>query len=235
VELENLHMMETIHLKVTPIMRREIHVPKDVVRVTNDGNMHPIDLVAAVCKTNRKVSGQMIENFLNSGKLMRSDFVHENNMRLLPFKGGMKLLLLLEGPDSKTNRDRIARLMHLYIAGDTRLKAALDQNEKNDSQLHSAARASFAAEQAAAGNPETFIEHVEHQLLHTIVGIELSQQGIDCMQQDIATADLEAGGTAAAVDAAAAAAVADAEPSVDAWTGSVGAAQVAYAGPGTRP
>ncbi len=228
-------MMETIHLKVTPIMRREIHVPKDVVRVTNDGNMHPIDLVAAVCKTNRKVSGQMIENFLNSGKLMRSDFVHENNMRLLPFKGGMKLLLLLEGPDSKTNRDRIARLMHLYIAGDTRLKAALDQNEKNDSQLHSAARASFAAEQAAAGNPETFIEHVEHQLLHTIVGIELSQQGIDCMQQDIATTDLEAGGTAAAVDAAAAAAVADAEPSVDAWTGSVGAAQVAYAGPGTRP
>jgi hypothetical protein len=138
VELENLHMMENIHLKVTPIMRREIHVPKDVVRVTNDGNMHPIDLVAAVCKTNRKVSGQMIENFLNSGKLMRSDFVHENNMRLLPFKGGMKLLLLLEGPDSKTNRDRIARLMHLYIAGDTRLKAALDQNEKNDSQLHSA-------------------------------------------------------------------------------------------------
>jgi hypothetical protein len=108
VELENLYMMENIHLKVTPIMRREMHVPKDVVRVTNDGNMHPIDLVAAVCKTDRKVSGQMIENFLNGGKLMHSNFVHENNMRLLPFKGGMKLLLLLEGPDSKNNRDRIA-------------------------------------------------------------------------------------------------------------------------------
>lgn len=108
VELENLHMMENIQLKVTPVMRREIHVPTDVVRVSNYGNMQPIDLIAAVCKSNRKESGQMIEIFLNSGKLTHSDF---DNMRPLPFKGGMKLLLLLEGPDSKTNRNRIARHM----------------------------------------------------------------------------------------------------------------------------
>ena len=51
------------------------NIPMGVVRVTADGNMHPIDLVSALCKRNRDKSAETLRNLVKSGRLSKSEFV----------------------------------------------------------------------------------------------------------------------------------------------------------------
>lgn len=163
-----------IQIQVTHFMsQRAKNISTNMVRVTEKGNMHPIDLVAAVCKRDRKASGQKFDSLVSSGKFNETDFVWENNVKLLPFKTAMKILMLLEGPVANENRERIARLMQLHIAGDERLLQVFQQNADAGAVLNKAARESLLAEQAAADNTDSFNMHVHSQLMPPITGIDL--------------------------------------------------------------
>ena len=82
------------------------NIPMGVVRVTADGNMHPIDLVSALCKRNRDKSAETLRNLVKSGRLSKSEFVCVNNVKLIPFKSAMKLVMLLDGTDAKERCER---------------------------------------------------------------------------------------------------------------------------------
>ena len=85
----------------------------------------------------------------------------------------MKLVMLtLDGPDAKENRNRIATLLQFNIAGDERVIPVLEQNAKQEALLNKAARDSILAE-AASENPGAYNTRVRTELQQPIVGFEL--------------------------------------------------------------
>jgi len=157
------------------------NISMGVVRVTADGNMHPIDLVSALCKRNRDKSAETLRNVVKSGRLSKSEFVCVNNAKLIPFKSAMKLVMLLDGPDAKENRNRIATLLKYNIAGDDRVIPVLKQNAIQEALLNKAARDSILAE-AASESPGMYNTRLCTELQQPIVGLEQPIVGLESIR-----------------------------------------------------
>ena len=92
----------------------------------------------------------------------------------------MKLVMLLDGPDAKENRNRIATLLQYNIAGDGRVIPVLRQNAIQEALLNKAARDSILAE-AASESPGMHNTRLCTELQQPIVGLELVYKDIQDM------------------------------------------------------
>ena len=121
------------------------NTPHGTIRVTRDIMFHVIDLVWAVHgSNNRSYARVVLQRVIDSNALYESDFSYIQRghvkTQLVSFKNAIKLVMTLPGKNAKLGRADFAHVLLHFIGGDTRLKAAIDNNAESTDLLNILAR-----------------------------------------------------------------------------------------------
>ena len=122
------------------------------IRIDSAFNLHLIDLVAALFERNRDLAGATVRKWLKKGTFLESEFVLKDQVRLVPFKLLFKFMMRMPGILGDRSREEFSRVLHLYVAGDDRLRKEVQNNAASSDFIHVAAREALGADsEAAAG------------------------------------------------------------------------------------
>jgi hypothetical protein len=127
-------MAYTLRLNWNPEHGDDYNIPCGTVRITTSWHLNAIDLVYAVTQTNKRNSAaDTLQRLIQTNLFDESDItyvVHSPSKKIgiVSFAKAIKLLMLLEGKTARVEREKFARVLHLYYAGDAELKAEIDSN-----------------------------------------------------------------------------------------------------------
>ena len=145
--------------------------------------MNAIDLVYAVSQPKeRSTAADTLRRLIKKKLFDESDItyvVHSQYKKIgiVSFAKAIKLLMVLGGKTARVEREKFARVLHLFYAGDAELKAEIDSNAISQEWLNVLAREALSAERVAA------TRMIPNPLEETTVGFVLSRQGFVLSRQ----------------------------------------------------
>ena len=146
-------MTYNLRLNWNPEDGDDYNIPCGTVRVTTSWHLNAIDLVYAVSQPKERSTAADTPRRLIKKKLFdESDITHVVHSQyketgIISFARAIKLLMVLGGITARVEREKFARVLHLFYAGDAELKAEIDSNAISQEWL---AREALSAEIVAA-------------------------------------------------------------------------------------
>lgn len=135
----------------------DYNIPCGTVRVTTSWHLNAIDLVyAAVSQPKeRSTAADTLRRLIKKKLFDESDItyvVHSQYKKIgiVSFAKAIKLLMVLGGKTAWVEREKFARVLHLFYAGDAELKAEIDSNAISQEWLNVLAKEALSAERVAA-------------------------------------------------------------------------------------
>jgi hypothetical protein len=132
------------------------NIPCGTVRVTPGWHINAIDLVFAVCQpADRRIAANTLRRLINKKLLMESDITYvvhcqSREIGIVSFPNAIKLLMLLGGRNAMIEREKFARVLYLFYAGDAELKSKIDDNAESKMWINILAREALKSERTAA-------------------------------------------------------------------------------------
>jgi hypothetical protein len=119
-------------------------------------HINAIDLVFAVCQpARREIAAKTLGRLISKQLLRESDITYVvlsqfKRIGILSFSNAIKLLMLLGGRNAMIEREKFARVLHLFYAGDAELKRKIDDNADSKMWINILAREALKSERTAA-------------------------------------------------------------------------------------
>jgi hypothetical protein len=132
------------------------NIPCGTVRVTPGWHINAIDLVFAVCQPARRdIAAKTLCRLISKQLLRESDITYVvlsqfKRIGILSFSNAIKLLMLLGGRNATIEREKFARVLYLFYAGDAELKRKIDDNADSKMWINILAREALKSERTAA-------------------------------------------------------------------------------------
>ena len=125
-------MTYNLRLNWNPEGGDDYNIPCGIVRVTTSWHLNAIDLVYAVSQPKeRSTAADTLRRLIKKKLFDESDItyvVHSQYKKIgiVSFAKAIKLLMVLGGKTARVEREKFARGLHLFYAGDAELKAEID-------------------------------------------------------------------------------------------------------------
>jgi hypothetical protein len=132
------------------------NIPCGTVRVTPGWHINAIDLVFAVCQpAQREIAAKTLRRLIGKQLLGESDITYVvlsqlRRIGIVSFPNAIKLLMLLGGKKAMIEREKFARVLYLFYAGDAELKTKIEDNAESKLWINILAREALKSERAAA-------------------------------------------------------------------------------------
>jgi hypothetical protein len=155
-----VQMTFELRLNWNPEYDDDRNIPCGAVRVTPGWHINAIDLVYAVCQpTERRTAATTLRELIRKKLLDESDITYVvlsqfKKIGIVSFPNAIKLLMLLGGKTARVEREKFARVLFLYYAGDAELKSKINDNADSQKWINIPAREALKAERAQAAATE---------------------------------------------------------------------------------